>query len=121
MVIYGVSLLAICMLIASISVVLISCLLEIDANVEGVGISMLLLLSITNFSSTKYKRKSVTEAGYELDVTKVIKQSKLELASFKVPECVKLVKMLPRNIMGKVQKNYYVITINISLFSYCLQ
>ena len=38
MVIYGVSLLAISMLIGSISVVLIICLLEIDANVEGVGI-----------------------------------------------------------------------------------
>ena len=50
MVIYGVSLLAISMLIGSISVVLSSCLLEIDANVEGVGNSMLLLLSITNFS-----------------------------------------------------------------------
>lgn len=63
MVIYGVSLLAICMLMGSISGVLIGRLLGIDANVGGVGISMLLLLFITNFSPSKYKMRSITEGG----------------------------------------------------------
>ena len=42
--------------------------------------------------------------SYELDVNSVIEQSKGKLANFKAPKYVELVKELPRNTMGKVQK-----------------
>jgi malonyl-CoA/methylmalonyl-CoA synthetase len=59
--------------------------------------------------------------SYELDVNSVIEQSKGKLANFKAPKYVELVKELPRNTMGKVQKNNYAININTFSIRYYLQ
>ncbi|MGD8795700.1 MAG: malonyl-CoA synthase [Thiohalophilus sp.] len=48
----------------------------------------------------------VPESGSnELDEQKIIQQLKTELANFKVPKRIFFVEELPRNTMGKVQKN----------------
>jgi malonyl-CoA/methylmalonyl-CoA synthetase len=44
-------------------------------------------------------------AGKELSETGIIAAVKDRLANFKVPKWVYLVDDLPRNVMGKVQKN----------------
>ncbi|MEH6557077.1 MAG: malonyl-CoA synthase [Oceanicoccus sp.] len=43
--------------------------------------------------------------GQVLDVESIIDETKLQLASYKVPKKVHFVEELPRNTMGKVQKN----------------
>ena len=47
----------------------------------------------------------VSEEGVLLNEKEVIAQIKDQLAGFKAPKEVKLVEQLPRNAMGKVQKN----------------
>lgn len=63
MVIYGVAILAVCMLIGSIVGEIIGRLLGVDANVGGAGIAMLLLLCLTNLSSSKFSLKPITQSG----------------------------------------------------------
>ena len=63
MVIYGVALLAFCMLVGTASGKLIGVLIGIDANVGGVGIAMLLLLFLTNIGSERFKLKPISESG----------------------------------------------------------
>lgn len=47
----------------------------------------------------------VPKAGVKLDSSKIIAELKSKIANFKVPKRVEIVKELPRNAMGKVQKN----------------
>lgn len=47
----------------------------------------------------------VPKAGVKLDSNKIIAELKNKIANFKVPKRVEIVKELPRNAMGKVQKN----------------
>jgi len=47
----------------------------------------------------------VPKAGHALDADAIIAALKAEIAAFKVPKCVHVVPELPRNAMGKVQKN----------------
>jgi malonyl-CoA/methylmalonyl-CoA synthetase len=47
----------------------------------------------------------VAKPGHAIDETAVIRALKAEIAAFKVPKRVHLVAELPRNAMGKVQKN----------------
>jgi malonate transporter MadL subunit len=63
MVIYGVSLLAFCMLIGSMCGILLGRLMGINANVGGVGISMILLIFLANTSLFKLKMKPMTQGG----------------------------------------------------------
>ncbi len=63
MIIYGVALLAVCMLVGSVTGKLIGVLIGIDANVGGVGISMLLLLFLTNLKSERFRLKPLSERG----------------------------------------------------------
>jgi len=63
MIIYGVALLAFCMLTGSITGKLIGALIGIDANVGGVGIAMLLLLFLTNLKSDHLKLTPLSNTG----------------------------------------------------------
>jgi malonate transporter MadL subunit len=63
MVIYGVSLLAFCMLVGSICGILLGRLMGINANVGGVGISMILLIFLANTSLFEFKMKPMTQDG----------------------------------------------------------
>jgi len=47
----------------------------------------------------------VPEAGAQLDEQAIIARLKSDLANFKVPKRVFFLPELPRNTMGKVQKN----------------
>jgi malonyl-CoA/methylmalonyl-CoA synthetase len=47
----------------------------------------------------------VAKAGAKLDGAKIIAELKSKIANFKVPKRIEIVKELPRNAMGKVQKN----------------
>jgi malonyl-CoA/methylmalonyl-CoA synthetase len=47
----------------------------------------------------------VVAAGQSIDERAMIRSLKGEIATFKVPKCVHVVAELPRNAMGKVQKN----------------
>ena len=47
----------------------------------------------------------VSSEELTLDEKEVIAEIKSQLAGFKVPKEVKFIKQLPRNTMGKVQKN----------------
>lgn len=47
----------------------------------------------------------VPKKGVELNATDIIAELKGKIANFKVPKRVEIVKELPRNAMGKVQKN----------------
>jgi len=63
MVVYGVALLALCMLVGIFLGELLGSLIGVQANVGGVGIAMLLLLILTNLSSHKLKLNPVSETG----------------------------------------------------------
>ncbi len=65
MVIYGVSLLAFCMLVGVFLGDLLGSLLGVQANVGGVGISMLLLIVLSNLSHHRFHLKPVTESGIQ--------------------------------------------------------
>lgn len=63
MVIYGVALLAFCMLCGMVAGDLLGAWIGVQANVGGVGIAMLLLISITALSSKRLPFKQPTESG----------------------------------------------------------
>lgn len=63
MVIYGVALLAGCMLVGLWAGDVLGMLLDIDSNVGGVGIAMLLLIFIGGYLSDKQKMPASTESG----------------------------------------------------------
>lgn len=63
MVIYGVALLSFCMLVGVFLGELLGELIGVQANVGGVGIAMLLLIVLSNLSSTKLRLSPVTETG----------------------------------------------------------
>lgn len=63
MVIYGVALLALCMLVGVFTGNVLGKLIGIDANVGGVGISMLLLLFLTSFDKIRLSLTPTTERG----------------------------------------------------------
>lgn len=63
MVIYGVALLAFCMLSGIYLGDLIGIMLGVEANVGGVGIAMLMLLILSNLSHHKFHLSSPTESG----------------------------------------------------------
>ncbi len=65
MVIYGVALLSFCMLFGVFVGDLLGTLIGVQANVGGVGIAMLLLIILSNLSSSKLKLKlnPITETG----------------------------------------------------------
>ena len=63
MVIYGVGLLAFCMLVGIFVGDLRGQLIGVQANVGGVGIAMLLLIVLSNLSHHKFQIGSATENG----------------------------------------------------------
>ncbi len=63
MVIYGVALLSFCMLTGVFVGDILGDLIGVQANVGGVGIAMLLLIFLSNFSSHKLKLNPITETG----------------------------------------------------------
>jgi len=63
MVIYGVALLSFCMLTGVFVGDILGDLIGVQANVGGVGIAMLLLIFLANFSSHKLKLSPITETG----------------------------------------------------------
>jgi len=63
MVIYGVALLSFCMLVGVYMGDLLGQVIGVQANVGGVGIAMLLLLYLSNLSSSKFSLGTLTEKG----------------------------------------------------------
>ncbi len=63
MVVYGVSLLALCLLLGTYAGNVLGYLMGIDANVGGVGIAMLMLIALSNLSSTKFQLQPISESG----------------------------------------------------------
>jgi malonate transporter MadL subunit len=63
MVIYGVALLAFCMLVGIFLGDLIGVLIGAEANVGGVGIAMLLLILLSSFSRPALRLSAPTESG----------------------------------------------------------
>ena len=61
--VYGVGLLAACLVTGAFIGEVIGRLMGIDANVGGVGIAMLLLLTLTNLSHEKFQLKPITASG----------------------------------------------------------
>lgn len=65
MVIYGVALLASCMLAGVFVGDLLGRLIGVQANVGGVGIAMLLLLVFSNLSSHRFRLGPITQSGIQ--------------------------------------------------------
>jgi malonate transporter MadL subunit len=65
MVIYGVALLASCMLAGVFLGELLGRLIGVQANVGGVGIAMLLLLILSNLSSHRFRLGPITQSGIQ--------------------------------------------------------
>ncbi len=63
MIVYGVALLAFCMLVGMSAGGVIGSLLGVNANVGGVGIAMLLLIILSSLSADKFKLNAPTESG----------------------------------------------------------
>ena len=63
MVVYGVALLSLCLLLGTYLGNVLGYLMDIDANVGGVGIAMLMLIILSNLSSKKFHLKPMTESG----------------------------------------------------------
>jgi len=63
MVVYGVALLAFCMLSGMYLGELLGVAIGVKANVGGVGIAMLLLIILSNLSAKKFHLKPLTETG----------------------------------------------------------
>lgn len=63
MVVYGVALLAFCMLVGVFVGDLLGDLIGVQANVGGVGIAMLLLIVLTNLSNIRFQIGTATESG----------------------------------------------------------
>lgn len=65
MMVYGVGLLAVCMLSGMYLGELLGDFLGVSANVGGVGIAMVFLLLFSNLSNHKYKLSAQSSAGIE--------------------------------------------------------
>ena len=63
MIVYGVALLAFCLLFGTFLGDLIGVLIGVKANVGGVGIAMLMLLILSNFTHEKFRLAPPTELG----------------------------------------------------------
>jgi malonate transporter MadL subunit len=63
MVVYGVALLALCLLLGTYLGNVLGYIMGIDANVGGVGIAMLMLIVLSNLSHSKFHLKPMTESG----------------------------------------------------------
>jgi len=63
MVIYGVAILAFCMLAGELAGDYLGVLVGVQANVGGVGIAMILLLILTNLSHKKLHISPLTDSG----------------------------------------------------------
>ncbi len=63
MVIYGVALLSFCMLVGVAVGDILGSLIGVRANVGGVGIAMLLLIFLSNFSNDKFHLSAPTKSG----------------------------------------------------------
>ena len=63
MVVYGVALLAFCLLLGTYLGELLGVAIGVKANVGGVGIAMLLLIILSNLSAKKFHLKPLTETG----------------------------------------------------------
>ncbi len=63
MMVYGVALLAFCMLVGMFTGDQLGVLLGVKANVGGVGIAMLLLIVLSNLSDKRFHLKPVSEDG----------------------------------------------------------
>ncbi|MEZ7985174.1 MAG: malonate transporter subunit MadL [Pseudomonadales bacterium] len=63
MIVYGVALLSFCMLIGTYAGNLLGNLLGVNANVGGVGISMVLLILLSNMSNKKLHLNAMSESG----------------------------------------------------------
>jgi malonate transporter MadL subunit len=63
MVIYGVALLSVCMLAGVFAGDVLGKLIGVDANVGGVGIAMLLLITLSNFSHHRLTLDPLTKSG----------------------------------------------------------
>jgi malonate transporter MadL subunit len=62
-VIYGVALLALCMLSGVFLGELLGAFIGVEANVGGVGIAMLMLIVLSNLSATGFRLRAPTESG----------------------------------------------------------
>jgi len=62
-VIYGVALLAFCMLVGVFAGEVLGAMIGVQANVGGVGIAMLLLILLCNMSGERFKLEPPTESG----------------------------------------------------------
>jgi len=63
MVIYGVALLAFCMLVGIFAGDVLGAVIGVEANVGGVGIAMLLLIVLSNLSRHEFRLSAPTESG----------------------------------------------------------
>lgn len=63
MTVYGVALLSVCMLTGVYLGDLLGALLDVKANVGGVGIAMLMLIVLSNLSHEKFHLSAMTESG----------------------------------------------------------
>ena len=63
MIVYGVALLSFCMLIGTYAGNLLGNLLGVNADVGGVGISMVLLILLSNMSNKKLHLNAMSESG----------------------------------------------------------
>ena len=63
MVVYGVALLAFCMLTGIFLGDLLGQLIVVDANVGGIGIAMLLLIFIANVRTNRFEINTLTKSG----------------------------------------------------------
>lgn len=63
MVIYGVALLAVCMLTGMFVGDVLGELMGVQANVGGVGVAMIMLLLLSNFESKRLTLSPITEGG----------------------------------------------------------
>jgi len=63
MVIYGVALLAFCMLVGVFAGDVLGAAIGVEANVGGVGIAMLLLIVLSNLSRREFHLSPPTESG----------------------------------------------------------
>ena len=64
MVIYGVALLSFCMLVGVLVGDLLGQVMQVEANVGGVGIAMLLLLLLSNLGGKEAALSPITEKGF---------------------------------------------------------
>ena len=63
MVVYGVALLAFCMLTGMYTGQLLGHLIGVEANVGGVGVAMLLLITLSNISDQRFHLNPASESG----------------------------------------------------------